>query len=174
MPSQTDLIDDRVQHLIEQYRFVQELHPLVAAQCADPAFECVLTDLLRHEHFVIKSRSQVLPDGEVTIAQLAFTALYEIDEDYMAAIALWVEEIVGTRFVPLEKKPKVLMATVKAREMIVDRTVPSRRSRSHSEVELTRRAHQALWSIRPIANPSCSPLKRLGCGIQRFRSPHKR
>ena len=128
MTSQVTDIDGRVQHLIDEYRLVQDLHPLVARQCSEPAFECVLTDLLRHEHFVIRNRSQLLSDNQVTVAQLAFASLYEIEEDYMAAIALWVEEIVGTCLIPMEKKPKILMESVKAREMTLDCMVPLNRS----------------------------------------------
>ncbi|KAG8527403.1 uncharacterized protein KY384_007555 [Bacidia gigantensis] len=112
----------KLQQLVLQYQYVEDLHPLVAELSATYSdFEDALNDTLFHENFLVTRRSQNLADHEITLAQLAFTRLYENERTHSGALALWIEEILGVNIVPVERKPMVLRTAVAAKKFTLDR-----------------------------------------------------
>ena len=118
------LSESRVLDLVSRYRAVHELHPLVSEMFSSEEFEGIFQDALKHEQYIISRRSQDLADNEITLAQKAFAMLSDDQADYYAATALWVEEVLGINVVPVENKPSILSAVVKAKSFTPDRTIP--------------------------------------------------
>ena len=114
--------ESKVQDLVNRYRKVHELHPLLADMFSSTEFEGIFHDALKHEQYIICRRSQDLADNEITFMQKAFAELLKDSAWYYAATALWVEEILGINVVPVENKPTVLNEMVKAKSLTLDRT----------------------------------------------------
>lgn len=116
--------EDRVRELVERYRVIQDLHPLVATLFKSPESRAIFQNALNHEHFIIRGRSQDLSRNEITIMQKAFAELIESEGDYYAATAIWVEEVIGLNVLPTDVRPSVLQSVVKAKSLIIDCMLP--------------------------------------------------
>ncbi|KAL9126619.1 MAG: hypothetical protein Q9217_004357 [Psora testacea] len=113
--------EDKVSDLVNRYRSAQDLHPFVANLLQSAEFERIFRDALQHENFIIRQRSQDLADNEITIMQKAFALLFENDYTHHAAIALWVEEVLGINAIPAVYRPHVLTSVVRTKSLILDR-----------------------------------------------------
>lgn len=71
---------------------------------------------------MICQRSQNLAHGEITAAQKAFAVLMEKEEDLFPAIGLYVDEILGLRFVSESDRAITLNNMIQTRHSIRDRT----------------------------------------------------
>ena len=71
---------------------------------------------------VICQRSQILAHGEITAIQKAFAVLMEKKEDLIPAIELYVNEILGLRFVSELDRATTLNTMIQTRHSILSRT----------------------------------------------------
>ena len=120
-------IDNKVCDIINSCRSVDTLHPVVSDLCQLPEFKRIFWDSLHQDLNVICQRSQVLGNGEITVIQKAFTVLMQKKEDVVSAIDLYVNEILGLKFVSGNDQATTLNTMIQTRHSVL-----SRRSTSHS------------------------------------------
>jgi len=122
--------DAKVREIVRRYRPIEELHPVVSEMYDDPEFERMFWDCLAHDSLVIRRRSQNLADGEITAVQKAFRILMDDKKDGLAAIELYVDEIIGLEVVSETDRAQMLATTLQTRDYILNRTstsIPVRR-----------------------------------------------
>lgn len=117
-------LDTKVRDIVNSYRSVNVLHPVVSELLHSPGFTQTFWRSLNQDLHVICQRSQILVHGEVTATQKAFAVLMkkEDEEDLIPAVDLYVNEILGLKFVSKTDKPATLNAMIQTRHFILDRT----------------------------------------------------
>lgn len=111
--------DAKVRDLVHRYRPIELLHPVVSEMYDAPEFERMFWDCLSHDLHVIRCRSQVLADGEITAAQKAFRILMDEKESGVAAIELYVNELIGFDFVLETDRAQTLATALQTRDYIL-------------------------------------------------------
>ena len=117
-------LDTKAYNLVDNYRSVDTLHPTVSELCQVLEFKQVFWDSLNHEFHVICQRSQLIAHGEITIIQKAFAILMQKKKDILPAIELYVDEILGLKFVSETERTTTLNAMIQIRQSILGRTSP--------------------------------------------------
>lgn len=118
----TSLLDAKERDIVNSYRSVNILHPVVAELCQSPESRQIFWSSLNQDLRVICQRSQVLVHGEITAFQKAFVVLMEKKEDHIRAVELYVDEILGLKFVPETDRATTLNAMIQTRHSILGRT----------------------------------------------------
>lgn len=113
-----------MQAIVINYSRLEVLHPIVAEMSKDANFKRMFWAALSHELQVITRRSQVLSDCQITAAQKAFKILME-DEDYVAAVEIYVDEILGIGAALDDDKAQTLATMLQTRDYIVNSTFGS-------------------------------------------------
>lgn len=103
--------------LLNRYRNVEVVHPLVSNFCEVPENKEEFQSCLTYDYYVLRDRSQDLANSEISIYQKAFVILMEEQEDRIGGIEIYVDELLGLRFNP-KKAPQTLATAVKARSFI--------------------------------------------------------
>lgn len=104
--------------IINQYRNIEILHPVVARLCEIPAHRKVFHRALTHDLDIIHSRSSHLPDFEITIYQKAFKILMDREEDRIGGIEIYVDEILGLKLSGSADSLETLKTAVDARDLV--------------------------------------------------------
>ena len=145
-------LDTKMCDIVNSCRSVDTLHPVVAELCQLPEFKQNFWDVLNQELHVICQRSQILAHGEVTVIQKAFMVLMQNNGDIIPAIDLYVNEILGLKFVSETERATILSTIIQTRHSILERTSLL----SHS--------------VSPLMNITFRSLRqhtwRLGCEVQ--------
>ena len=115
-------LDTKVRDIVDSCRSVSTLHHAVAELCQSPQFEQTFWISLNQDLHVIGQRSQVLANGEITAIQKAFARLMEKKDDLIPAVQLYVDEILGLKFVPEMEKAATLNTMVQTRHSFLGRT----------------------------------------------------
>ena len=110
--------ETRLNRIINQYRNIEILHPVVARLCEVPAHRKVFHKALTHDLDIIHSRSLHLPNFEVTIYQKAFKILMDREEDRIGGIEIYVDEILGLKLSESVDSLQMLRNAVDARDLI--------------------------------------------------------
>ena len=116
------ILDTNVDDIVESYRSVKTLHPAISDLCQLPEFKRIFWSSLNQDHHVICQRSQILAHGEITKFQKAFAILMQHEEDVISAIYLYVDEILGLKFVSGAEGAASLNAMTLTRHSILGRT----------------------------------------------------
>lgn len=119
-------LDTKVRDIVNSCRSVNILHPVVSELFQSPGFSDIFWRSFNQDLHVISQRSQTLVHGEVTAIQKAFAVLMK-KEDLIPAVELYVNEILGLKFVPEPDRSATLNAMIQTRHFILDRT-----SKAHS------------------------------------------
>lgn len=114
-------LDSKVCDIINSCRSTNVLHPAVVELCQSPEFEQIFWSSLNQDLHVICQRSQVLAHVEITAIQKAFAILMEKKEDHIRAVELYVDEILGLKFVSGADKATTLNAMIQTRHSILGR-----------------------------------------------------
>ena len=114
-------LDSKVSDTVNSYRSVDTLHPIVTELCQLPDFKQDFWNCLNQDLHVICQRSQAFLHGEITIIQKGFFILMQNKEDIIPAIDLYVNEILGLKFVPDTERTKTLNKIIQTRKSILDR-----------------------------------------------------
>ena len=123
--STSDLdIDAKVCDIINSCRSVDALHPVVSELCQLPEFKRIFWDSLHQDLHVICQRSQILSHGEITFIQKAFTVLMQKKEDIVSAIDLYVNEILGLKFVSERDRATTLNTMIQTRHSVLSSRSP--------------------------------------------------
>ena len=109
--------------ILNRYRPVEILHPIVSKIYDTPELGRNFWECLTHDLQVISSRSQRLADGEITSAQKAFKILMDDTEYGLAAIKLYVDEILGLETVIMADREETLATVLKTRDYILNRMI---------------------------------------------------
>ena len=115
-------LDAKVDDIVGSYRSIKTLHPALLDLCQLPEFKQIFWSSLNQDYHVICQRSQILAHGEITIIQKAFTILMQHEEDVISAIYLYVDEILGLKFVSGAEGATSLNAMIQTRHSIMGRT----------------------------------------------------
>ena len=108
----------RLNRIINQYRNIEVLHPVVARLCEIPAHRKVFHKALTHDLDIIHTRSPHLPDFEITIYQKAFKILMNREEDRIGGIEIYVDEILGLKLSGSADSLETLKTAVDARDLV--------------------------------------------------------
>ena len=117
-------LDTKVFDLVSSCRSVNKLHPAISGSCQIPEFKQIFCNSLNHDLHVIRQRSQILAHGEITIIQKAFALLMQKEEDIIPAIHLYVDEILGLKFVSATESATSLNTMIQTRHSILGRMCP--------------------------------------------------
>lgn len=122
MSTSHSTLDTNVDDIVDSYRSVKTLHPAISDLCQLPEFKQIFWSSLNQDYHVICQRSQILAHGEITIIQKAFAMLMQHKEDVISAIYLYVDEILGLKFVSGAEGPSSLNSMIQTRHSILGRT----------------------------------------------------
>ena len=122
MSTSNSHLDTKVRDIVNNYHSVNTLHPVVSELCQLPEFKQAFWDSLNQDLYVICQRSQLLVHGEVTVIQKAFAILMQKKEDIIPAIDLYVDEILGLKFVSETDRATALTTMIRTRRSILGRT----------------------------------------------------
>lgn len=114
-------LDAKVRDIVNRCRSVNALHPVVSELFQSPGFPDIFWRSFNQDLHAIYQRSQILVHGEVTAIQKAFAVLMK-KEDLIPAVELYVDEILGLKFVPEPDRSATLDAMIQTRHFILDRT----------------------------------------------------
>lgn len=114
--------DTMVRDIVNSYRSANTLHRVVSELCESPEFNDIFCSSLKQDLHVICQRSQILAHGEITAIQKAFAVLMEKKEDLIPAVELYVDEILGLKFVSEADRDTILRTMIQTRHSILDRT----------------------------------------------------
>ena len=120
MATSSSIQDPKVKYLIDTYDSLKALHPVVAKIYETPELKRTFWKSLTHDLYVINRRSPNLADCEITAAQKAFSTLMRSEEGGVAAIGIYVEEVLGLKFVKDVDKAQTLATTVQLRNCMLD------------------------------------------------------
>lgn len=115
-------LETKVRDVINSYRSVNVLQPVVSELCQLPEFEQIFWDSLNQDLHVIRQRSQILAHGEISVIQKAFAVLMQKKEDIIPAIHLYVDEILGLYYISETERTTTLNTVMQTRHSILDRT----------------------------------------------------
>lgn len=115
-------LEIKVHDIVTSYRSINILHPVVSELCQSPEFKQIFWSSLNQDLHVICQRSQTLAHGEITAIQKAFAVLMENKEDFMPAVELYVNEILGLKFVSETDRATTLDTMIQTRHSILSRT----------------------------------------------------
>lgn len=109
---------DRLRDLLNQYRNVEVVHPVVSTLCEVAERKEVFQKCLTHDFYVLRERSQDLANSEISIYQKAFVILMGKEEDRIGGIEIYVDELLGLRLVDSARAPQTLATAVNARGLM--------------------------------------------------------
>ncbi|CAD6591935.1 MAG: hypothetical protein ASARMPRED_005873 [Alectoria sarmentosa] len=111
--------DAKVREIVNSCRSVNILHPVVTELCLSPEVKRIFWSSLYQDLHVICQRSQVFAHGEITAVQKAFAVLMEKKEDHIRAVHLYVDEILGLKYVSGTDGATTLNAMIQTRHAIL-------------------------------------------------------
>ena len=114
-------LETKVRDIVNSFRSVNILHPVVSELFQSSGFPQIFWRSFNQDLHVICQRSQTLVNGEVTAIQKAFAVLME-EEDLIPAVELYVNEILGLKFMSETDRSATLNAMIQTRHFILDRT----------------------------------------------------
>lgn len=117
--------DALVQDILSNYIGLEILHPVIQNMSEDPNFKAMFWKALGHDYAVIGNRSQDLSDCEITATQKAFKKLMD-DKNHVAAVEIYVDEIIGINTVSENLKAQCLATAIQTRDHIMSRTCDQR------------------------------------------------
>lgn len=112
--------DTKVREIVKIYHRVKTLHPIASEIFESPDLKCMFWNTLIHDLRVIRRRSQNLADGEITAVQKAFEVLMKGEADEIAAIEIYMDEIIGLKAIPERDRAKTLAQAIQTRANILN------------------------------------------------------
>ena len=107
--------------IVKDFRCVNTLHPVVSELCQSPELKEIFWASLKQDLHVICQRSQTLAHGEITAIQKAFAVLME-NKHLIPAVGLYVDEILGLKFISEEGRATTLATMIQTRQSVLGRT----------------------------------------------------
>lgn len=114
-------LDSKMRDIVKDFRCVNTLHPVVSELCQSPELKEAFWASLNQDLHVICQRSQTLAHGEITAIQKAFAVLME-NKHLIPAVGLYVDEILGLKFISEEGRPTTLATMIQTRQSVLART----------------------------------------------------
>ena len=115
-------LEIKVRDIVNSYRSINTLHPVVSELYQSPELKQIFWSSLNQDLHVICQRSQTLAHGEITAIQKAFAVLMEKKENFIPALELYVNEILGLKFVSETDRATILSTMIQTRHSILSRT----------------------------------------------------
>ena len=110
--------DARLRNLLNLYRNVELIHPMVSSFCQVSENKEAFQRCLTHEYDLLCGRSQDLSHDDISIYQKAFVILMEKEEDHIGAIEIYANEILGLSSEKPANGLQILKTAVQARGLI--------------------------------------------------------
>ena len=114
-------LDSKMRDIVKDFRCLNTLHPVVSELCQSPELKEIFWASLNQDLHVICQRSQTLAHGEITAIQKAFAVLME-NKLVIPAVGLYVDEILGLKFISEEGRATTLTTMVQTRQSVLGRT----------------------------------------------------
>ena len=115
-------LEIKVRDIVNSYRSINTLHPVVSELYQSPELKQIFWSSLNQDLHVICQRSQTLAHGEITAIQKAFAVLMEKKENFIPALELYVNEILGLKFVSETDRATILSTMIQTRHSVLSRT----------------------------------------------------
>lgn len=109
--------------LLDYYRKTVKVHRAVSDFCQSDQHHQLFWQCLKHDLRIIQSRSPDLNHNEINIYQKAFVALMTNDEDHIAGVELYAEELLGLKFLRAAEKDGALRQAVETRRLVTESTL---------------------------------------------------
>ena len=110
-------------NVLAHYRKTDYVNQTVFDLCRFDQDKRLFSESLKHDLRIIRSRSQDLKDHELNIYQKAFAMLMSKNEDHIAGIELYVEEILGLKLLREAEKNGALRRAVDTRRLVTESTL---------------------------------------------------
>ena len=78
---------------------------------------------LNFEYSILSRRSHNLEDHQITLEQKAFLSLLKESEHHLGAIDLYIEEIIGIKYIQPRNKEEVLGAAINSKVIMLQGTL---------------------------------------------------
>ena len=114
-------LDSKMRDIVKDFRCVNTLHPVVSELCQSPELKESFWASMNQDLHVICQRSQILAHGEITAIQKAFAVLME-NKLVIPAAGLYVDEILGLKFISEEGRATTLTTMIQTRQSVLART----------------------------------------------------
>lgn len=94
---------------------------VIAVLRASPADDRVFQQVMSNDYRRLRERSPNLEDHEINVFEAAFLTLMRDAATHPGALAIYVEEILGTKMVPDNEKVHALKNTIQVRTLFLNR-----------------------------------------------------
>ncbi|KAI4267158.1 MAG: hypothetical protein L6R38_008379 [Xanthoria sp. 2 TBL-2021] len=131
----------RLDRIIDEYSSMTTIPAVIAVLRASPADDRVFQQVMSNDYRRLRERSPNLEDHEINVFEAAFLTLMRDAATHPGALAIYVEEILGTKMVPDNEKVHALKNTIQVRTLFLNLTVnssPSQSSPHHNPHHLPR------------------------------------
>ncbi|KAL8749799.1 MAG: hypothetical protein Q9199_007468 [Rusavskia elegans] len=115
----------RLDQIIDEYSSMTTIPPMIAVLRASPADDGVFQQVLSNDYQRLQERSPNLEDHEINVFEAAFLTLMRDAATQPGALAIYVEEILGTKMVPENEKLQALKNAIQVRTLFLNLAVNS-------------------------------------------------
>lgn len=111
----------RLDRIIDEYSSMTTIPPMIAVLRASPADDGVFQQVVSNDYRRLQERSANLEDHEINVFEAAFLTLMRDAATQAGALAIYVEEILGTKMVPENEKLQALKNAIQVRSLFLNR-----------------------------------------------------
>ncbi|KAI4255550.1 MAG: hypothetical protein L6R42_006677 [Xanthoria sp. 1 TBL-2021] len=110
----------RLDRIIDEYSSMTTIPPMIAVLRASPADDRVFQQVVSNDYGRLQERSPNLEDHEINVFEAAFLTLMRDAATHPGALAIYVEEILGTKMVPENEKLQALKNAIQVRTLFLN------------------------------------------------------
>ena len=118
--AEQDRMESRLSAILNYYRTIEILHPVVNQLSDEPGFMESFYNCLKYELLVTDIRSQDLADHEISIFQKALGTLMLDENDLTGGVELYIDEILGLKLLKEAQKSEILKSIIVARNAFIE------------------------------------------------------
>ena len=113
-------VEDQYNHLIGYYSSVTTANAtMTKLSQTTEGFSRLFQRFLNFEYFTLNQRSSKLEDHEITVMQKAFLALLQNSAHHLGAVHLYIEEILGIKYIQPQDKEQALDAAIQSKVIML-------------------------------------------------------
>ena len=113
-------VEDQYNHLMGYYSSVTTANAtMTKLSQTTEGFSRLFQRFLNFEYFTLNQRSSKLEDHEITVMQKVFLALLQNPAHHLGAIHLYIEEILGIKYIQPQDKEQALDAAINSKVIML-------------------------------------------------------
>ena len=113
-------VEDQYNHLIGYYSSVTTANAtMTKLSQTTEGFSRLFQRFLNFEYFTLNQRSSKLEDHEITVMQKAFLSLLQNPAHHLGAVHLYIEEILGIKYIQPQDKERALDAAIHSKVIML-------------------------------------------------------